>query len=35
LLADAEREFQALANANPDSSVVKELLANIRSLRRR
>jgi hypothetical protein len=35
LLADAEREFQALANANPDSSVVKELLASIKSLRHR
>jgi hypothetical protein len=29
LLADAEREFQALAHANPDSSVVKELLKDI------
>ena len=29
LLADAEREFQALANANPDSSVVKQLLKDI------
>jgi len=35
LLADAEREFQALANANPDSSVVKELLASVKSLRHR
>jgi hypothetical protein len=35
LLAEAEHEFQALANANPDSSVAKELLANLKSHRRR
>jgi hypothetical protein len=35
LLEDAEREFQALANANPNSSVIKELLSSIRSLRHR
>jgi|ERR1041384_1522792 hypothetical protein len=35
LIEQSEREFQALATANPDSSVVKELLANIHSLRRR
>ena len=35
LLEEAEREFQALANANPNSSAVKELLASIHSLRHR
>jgi hypothetical protein len=34
LLAEAEREFQALAQANPDSTAVQELLASVRSLRR-
>jgi hypothetical protein len=34
LLEQAEREFQALAKANPDSPVVKELLASIRLHRR-
>jgi hypothetical protein len=34
LIEQAEREFQALAKANPDSPVVKELLASIRSHRR-
>lgn len=33
LIADSEREFQALARANPKSAVVKALLANIRSFR--
>ena len=35
LIEESEREFQALAKANPKSSAVKELLASIRSLRRR
>src|ERR1044072_988400 len=35
LIAEAEREFQALANANPDSPLVKEILASIRSKRHR
>ena len=35
LIAESEREFQALAKANPNSDAVKELLASIRSLRRR
>jgi hypothetical protein len=30
LLEDSEREFQALADANPNSPIVKELLASIR-----
>ena len=34
LIEQAEREFQALAKANPDSPLVKELLASIRSRRR-
>src|SRR5262249_17154282 len=34
LLDDAEREFQALVTANPDSVVAKKLLANVRSVRR-
>ena len=33
LLADSEREFEALSKANPKSAVVKALLANIRSFR--
>lgn len=33
LVAESEREFQALAKANPKSAVVKALLANIRSFR--
>lgn len=32
LIPESEREFQALAKANPESDVVKELLANIRSI---
>lgn len=35
LIEESEREFQALAKANPKSTAVKELLAGIRSLRRR
>lgn len=35
LIEEAEREFQALAKANPKSTAVKELLASIRSIRRR
>lgn len=35
LLEESEREFQALVKANPNSTVATELLANIRSLRRR
>jgi len=35
LLEDSEREFQALTKANPNSAVVKELLASIRFLRHR
>jgi hypothetical protein len=35
LIEESEREFQALAQANPNSTVVAELLANIRSLHRR
>ena len=35
LLDQAEREFQALAVANPNSPAVRELLANIRFLRHR
>ena len=35
LIEESEREFQALANANPNSTAVKELLASIRSTRRR
>jgi len=35
LLEESEREFQLLAKANPKSTAVKELLASIRSLRRR
>lgn len=31
LIAESEREFQALAQANPNSAAVKELLANLRS----
>ena len=34
LLEQAEREFQALAQANPNSTAIAELLASIRSLRR-
>ena len=34
LIEQAEREFQALAKANPDSTVAKELLASIRLHRR-
>lgn len=34
LIDEAEREFQALAAANPDSTVATELLASIRSIRR-
>jgi hypothetical protein len=34
LIDESEREFQALAKANPNSDAVKELLARIRSLRR-
>lgn len=34
LLDEAEREFQALAAANPDSTAATELLASIRSIRR-
>jgi len=34
LLEESEREFQALADANPNSTAATELLANIRSLRR-
>ena len=33
LLAESEREFQALAAANPNSTVVKELLQSLRSIR--
>lgn len=35
LIEESEREFQLLAKANPKSSAVKELLASIRSIRRR
>jgi anti-sigma factor RsiW len=35
LLAEAEREFEALARANPDSDVAGRLLESVRSLRRR
>ena len=35
LIEESEREFQALAQANPNSTAVAELLASIRSLRRR
>ena len=35
LLEKSEREFQALAKANPNSTAAAELLASIRSLRRR
>jgi len=35
LIEESEREFQALAKANPKSTPVKELLASIRSIRRR
>ena len=34
LIEESEREFQALAQANPNSTAVAELLASIRSLRR-
>jgi hypothetical protein len=34
LLEQSEREFQALAQANPNSTAVAELLASVRSLRR-
>lgn len=34
LLKESEREFQALAKANPNSTAVTELLASIRSIRR-
>lgn len=33
LIAESRREFEALAKANPKSSVVKSLLANVRSFR--
>lgn len=33
LIPESEREFQALAKANPKSAVVKALLANVRSIR--
>ena len=33
LIAESQREFEALSKANPKSSVVKALLANIRSFR--
>jgi hypothetical protein len=32
LIEDAQREFQALAKANPNSPAVKALLVNIRSM---
>jgi hypothetical protein len=35
LIENSEREFEELANANPDSTTVEELLASIRSLRPR
>ena len=35
LIEDAEREFQALAAANPNSNVARELLKSVRALRRR
>jgi hypothetical protein len=35
LIAESEREFQALAKANPNCPIVAELLASIRSLRPR
>jgi hypothetical protein len=35
LIQESEREFQALAQANPNSTAVAELLASIRSIRRR
>ena len=35
LVNEAERELEALVRANPDSTVAKELLKNLRSLRRR
>jgi hypothetical protein len=35
LIEDSEREFQALAKANPNSTAVAELLKDIRSIRRR
>lgn len=35
LIPESEREFQALAKANPKSTAVAELLASIRSIRRR
>ncbi|HKP83913.1 MAG TPA: hypothetical protein VJT69_17995 [Pyrinomonadaceae bacterium] len=35
LIEESEREFQLLAKANPKSTAVKELLASIRSIRRR
>ena len=34
LIDESEREFQALAAANPDSTAITELLASIRSIRR-
>jgi len=34
LLEESEREFQALAQANPNSTAVAELLASLRSIRR-
>ena len=34
LIGDSEREFQALAQANPNSTAVAELLTSVRSLRR-
>ena len=35
LIEESEREFQELAQANPNSTAVAELLASIRSIRRR
>ncbi len=35
LLDDAEREFEALVNANPQSAVAQKLLNNVKALRRR
>ncbi len=35
MLDDAEREFQALLNANPKSSVVRKLLNDVRAVRRK
>jgi hypothetical protein len=35
LIEEAEREFQSLADANPNSTVARELLKSLRALRRR